>query len=485
MLNFTKASWKRGVACLLVLLSLLTVWGVAETMPEEQTYMPNEVINWEAVDAAVLEASESDGDPEVNIGNGLMNIIKSTGIYKSIEEGEWRQYAMIAVACALLYLAIVKEFEPLLLLPIAFGMLLANLPAAGMMSHASYSFYPTLQDAVVAVERLGKDMTDITWRFNEATGTMQYSLQTANAGLLYYLYHGVKLGIFPPIIFMGVGAMTDFSPLIANPKSLLLGAAAQLGIFLTFIGAKAMGFSASEAGSIGIIGGADGPTAIFVTTKLAPHLLGPIAVAAYSYMALVPVIQPPIMNALTTKKERMIRMGQLRTVSKTEVIIFPIAVTIIVSLLLPDAATLVGCLMFGNLVRVCGVTERLSKTIQNELCNIVTIFLGLTVGATTQGSTFLTWDTIKIVVLGVVAFGCGTAGGVLLAKLMNVLSGGTINPLIGSAGVSAVPMAARVSQREGQKADPGNFLLMHAMGPNVAGVIGSAVAAGVFIALFA
>jgi len=485
MLNFTKASWKRGVACLLVLLSLLTVWGVAETMPEEQTYMPNEVIDWNAVDAAVQEASEADADPEVNVVNGLVNIVKSTGIYKSIEEGEWRQYAMIAVACVLLYLAIVKEFEPLLLLPIAFGMLLANLPAAGMMSHASYSFYPTLQDAVVAVERLGKDMTDITWRFNEATGTMQYSLQTANAGLLYYLYHGVKLGIFPPIIFMGVGAMTDFSPLIANPKSLLLGAAAQLGIFLTFIGAKAMGFSASEAGSIGIIGGADGPTAIFVTTKLAPHLLGPIAVAAYSYMALVPVIQPPIMNALTTKKERMIRMGQLRTVSKTEVIIFPIAVTIIVSLLLPDAATLVGCLMFGNLVRVCGVTERLSKTIQNELCNIVTIFLGLTVGATTQGSTFLTWDTIKIVVLGVVAFGCGTAGGVLLAKLMNVLSGGTINPLIGSAGVSAVPMAARVSQREGQKADPGNFLLMHAMGPNVAGVIGSAVAAGVFIALFA
>ena len=485
MLNFTKASWKRGVACLLVLLSLLTVWGVAETMPEEQNYMPNEVIDWEAVDAAVQEASESEGDPEVNVVNGLVNIVKSTGIYKSIEEGEWRQYAMIAVACVLLYLAIVKEFEPLLLLPIAFGMLLANLPAAGMMSHASYSYYDTLQDAVVAVERLGKDMSDITWRFNEATGTMQYSLQTANAGLLYYLYQGVKLGIFPPIIFMGVGAMTDFSPLIANPKSLLLGAAAQLGIFLTFMGAKAMGFSASEAGSIGIIGGADGPTAIFVTTKLAPHLLGPIAVAAYSYMALVPVIQPPIMRALTTEKERKIRMGQLRTVSKTEVIIFPIAVTIIVSLLLPDAATLVGCLMFGNLIRVCGVTERLSKTIQNELCNIVTIFLGLTVGATTQGSTFLTMDTIKIVILGVIAFGCGTAGGVLLAKLMNVLSGGTINPLIGSAGVSAVPMAARVSQREGQKADPGNFLLMHAMGPNVAGVIGSAVAAGVFIALFA
>ena len=486
MLNFTKASWKRGIACLLVLLSLLTVWGVAETMPEEQTYMPNEVIDWDAVDAAVVAASESAADPEIDLVDGLVNIAKSTGIYKTIEEREWRQYAMIAVACVLLYLAIVKEFEPLLLLPIAFGMLLANLPAAGMMSHASYSYYDTLQDAVVAVERLGKDMSDITWRFNEATGTMQYSLQTANAGMLYYLYHGVKLGIFPPIIFMGVGAMTDFSPLIANPKSLLLGAAAQLGIFLTFIGAKALGFNAAEASSIGIIGGADGPTAIFVTTKLAPHLLGPIAVAAYSYMALVPVIQPPIMNALTTKKERMIRMGQLRTVSKTEVIVFPIAVTIIVSLLLPDAATLVGCLMFGNLVRVCGVTERLSKTMQNELCNIVTIFLGLTVGATTQGSTFLTMSTIKIVVLGVIAFGCGTAGGVLLGKLMNILAGGNaINPLIGSAGVSAVPMAARVSQKEGQKNDPGNFLLMHAMGPNVAGVIGSAVAAGVFISLFA
>jgi len=283
---------------------------------------------------------------------------------------------------------------------------------------------------------------------------------------------------------MGVGAMTDFAPLIANPKSLLLGAAAQLGIFLTFLGAKLLGFTASEAGAIGIIGGADGPTAIFVTTKLAPHLLGPIAVAAYSYMALVPVIQPPIMKALTTHKERTIRMGQLRQVSKTETIIFPIAVTIIVSLLLPDAATLVGMLMLGNLMRVCGVVERINKTAQNELCNIVTIFLGLTVGATTQGSTFLTMQTIYIVILGVIAFSFGTAGGVLLAKLMNILSGGQINPLIGSAGVSAVPMAARVSQKVGQEEDPGNFLLMHAMGPNVAGVIGSAVAAGVFIALF-
>ena len=284
---------------------------------------------------------------------------------------------------------------------------------------------------------------------------------------------------------MGVGAMTDFAPLIANPKSLLLGAAAQLGIFLTFIGAKALGFSAAEAGSIGIIGGADGPTAIFVTTKLAPHLLGAIAVAAYSYMALVPVIQPPIMKLLTTKKERCIRMGQLRPVSRTELVIFPIAVTIIVSLLLPDAASLVGMLMLGNLLRVSGVVERLNKTAQNELCNIVTIFLGLTVGATTDGTTFLTLDTLEILLLGVIAFGFGTAGGVLLGKLMNKLSRTPVNPLIGSAGVSAVPMAARVSQIVGQKDDPGNFLLMHAMGPNVSGVIGSAVAAGVFIALFA
>ena len=481
MLNFTKASWKRGVACLLVLLSLLTVWGVAETMPEEQTYMPNEVIDWEAVDAAVQEASESEGDPEVNVVNGLVNIVKSTGIYKSIEEGEWRQYAMIAVACVLLYLAIVKEFEPLLLLPIAFGMLLANLPAAGMMSHASYSYYDTLQDAVVAVERLGKDMSDITWRFNEATGTMQYSLQTANAGLLYYLYQGVKLGIFPPIIFMGVGAMTDFSPLIANPKSLLLGAAAQLGIFLTFIGAKAMGFSASEAGSIGIIGGADGPTAIFVTTKLAPHLLGPIAVAAYSYMALVPVIQPPIMKALTTEKERKIRMGQLRPVSKTEIIIFPIMVTIVVAMVLPSAAPLVGMLMLGNLFRESGVVDRLSDTAQNALMNIIVIFLGISVGATTNGKTFLTFDSLKVVALGLAAFCVGTAGGVLFGKLMYLITGGKVNPLIGAAGVSAVPMAARVAQKVGQQENPQNFLLMHAMGPNVAGVIGSAVAAGVLI----
>ncbi len=484
MYRHNKMSRMRGIACLLILFALLSAWAIAETSDAQEpavNYMVQEQTDAEEVAQAVQEASEAQKDPEIDVLQGLKKIVASTGFAK----GEWRQYVMIAVACLLLYLAIVKQFEPLLLLPIAFGMLLANLPAAGMMNHVSYTYYETLHDAAVAAEALGKDSCDIIWRYNEAAGMMQYSLQTANAGVLYYLYQGVKLGIFPPIIFMGVGAMTDFGPLIANPKSLLLGAAAQLGIFITFIGAKLMGFSAAEAGSIGIIGGADGPTAIFVTTKLAPHLLGAIAVAAYSYMALVPVIQPPIMKALTTKKERVIRMPQLRPVSRTELVIFPIMVTIVVSLLLPDAATLVGCLMFGNLCRVCGVTERLSKTIQNELCNIVTIFLGLTVGATTNGTTFLTLDTLKIVVLGVFAFGCGTAGGVLLAKLMNKLTGGKINPLIGSAGVSAVPMAARVSNKIGQQYDPGNFLLMNAMGPNVAGVIGSAVAAGVFISLFA
>ena len=488
MFKFKKVSLARGFACMVILLSLLTVWAFAETSVEadaDTAYMPHEVIDWDAVDAAVEEAAQADADPDINIIDALKNIAQSTGIAKSIETGDWKCYIMMAVACVLLYLAIVKQFEPLLLLTIAFGILLENLPSAGMMSHAGYTFYPTLQEAVVAATRLGKDMADITWRFNEAAGMMQYSLQTSNAGLLYYLYHGVKLGIYPPLIFMGVGAMTDFAPLIANPSALLMGAAAQLGIFITFIGAKALfGFTAREAAATGIIGGADGPTAIFVTTKLAPHLLGPIAVAAYSYMALVPVIRPPIMKALTTQKERTIRMGQLRSVSKTELVIFPILVTIIVSLLLPDAASLVGMLMLGNLMRVCGVTERLNKTAQNELCNIVTIFLGLTVGATTNGTTFLKLQTLEIVALGIVAFSFGTAGGVLLAKLMNKLSGGRINPLIGSAGVSAVPMAARVSQKVGQQYDPGNFLLMHAMGPNVAGVIGSAVAAGVFIALF-
>ena len=418
MFKMKKSSATRAFACLLILFMLLAGWAIAENaaatdaQPEaaeqvEETvaaeaaapaseYMPNMVADPADVAQAVEEAAQATEDPDISVFQGLKNIAGNTGF----ATGEWRQYAMIAVACVLLYLAIVKQFEPLLLLPIAFGMLLANLPSAGLMGHPTFTFYNSLKDAAVAAQRLGKDATDITYRFNEATGLMQYSLQTTNGGLLYYLYHGVKWGIFPPIIFMGVGAMTDFAPLIANPKSLLLGAAAQLGIFLTFIGAQALGFSAKEAGAIGIIGGADDPTAIFVTTKLAPHLLGPLAVAAYSYMALVPVIQPPIMRALTTEKERKIRMAQLRPVSKTETIIFPIVVTIIVSLLLPDAASLVGMLMLGNLMRVCGVVDRISKTAQNELCNIVTIFLGLTVGATTQGSTFLTMQTIYIVKIG-------------------------------------------------------------------------------------
>ena len=467
-------------ALLLIVVSLLPAVAFAasaDTPVAEGTNAPS------TENTAVQEtvAEEEEDQYSINFVDAIVNIAKSTGF----SSGEWRQYAMIAVACLLLYLAIVKKFEPLLLLPIAFGILLANLPGAGLMNHPNYKFFATLDEAVAYATKMGKDLSDVVMAYSEELGAMAYRVPYQNGGLLYYLYQGVKLGIYPPLIFMGVGAMTDFGPLLANPKSLLLGAAAQLGIFITFIGAILLGFNPQEAGAIGIIGGADGPTAIFVTTKLAPHLLGPIAVAAYSYMALVPVIQPPIMRALTTKKERSIVMEQLRPVSKTELIIFPIIVTIVVALLLPDAAALIGMLMLGNLFRVSGVTERLNKTATNELCNIVTIFLGVTVGATTNGETFLTLNTLKIVVLGVFAFGCGTAGGVLLAKLMNVLSGGKINPLIGSAGVSAVPMAARVSQSVGQKENPGNFLLMHAMGPNVAGVIGSAVAAGVFISLFA
>lgn len=363
-----------------------------------------------------------------------------------------QQVLMIGISFLLLFLAIKKGFEPLLLIPIAFGMFLANLPVAGLMSHPVYA----------------------------ADG----SLDTMG-GLLYYIYQGNKLGIFPPLIFLGVGAMTDFGPLIANPKSLLLGAAAQLGIFITFFGAIASGlFDPAEAASIGIIGGADGPTAIFLSSRLAPHLLGSIAVAAYSYMALVPVIQPPIMKLLTTKEERMIKMKQLRPVSKLEKIIFPIFATLIVSLIVPPAAALVGMLMLGNLFRESGAAARLTDTAQNALMNIVTIFLGVTVGATASAEAFLNVKTLAILGLGVVAFAFGTAGGVLLAKLMNKFSKDPINPLIGSAGVSAVPMAARVSQVVGQKENPGNFLLMHAMGPNVAGVIGSAVAAGVLLSLF-
>jgi len=381
----------------------------------------------------------------------LLDFAKSTGFYGLT----FGSIIMLSIACLLLYLAIVKKFEPLLLVPIAFGVLLTNLPFADLMAE------PLM----------------------EIKGNVIHTVQPG--GLLYYLFQGDHLGIFPPLIFMGVGAMTDFGPLIANPKSLLLGAAAQFGIFITFIGAIASGlFTAQEAASIGIIGGADGPTAIFLSSKLAPHLLGPIAIAAYSYMALVPIIQPPIMRLLTSKKERVIRMTQLRNVSKREKIIFPIIVTVIVSLMVPPAATLIGMLMLGNLFRECGVVGRLEDTAKNALINIITIFLGVTVGATATAEQFLKIETLAILALGVTAFAIGTASGVLLAKLMNKVMNVNINPLIGSAGVSAVPMAARVSQVVGQKEDPGNFLLMHAMGPNVAGVIGSAVSAGVLLSLF-
>ena len=387
--------------------------------------------------------------------DSLLRFVETSGFGAFFAEGGWKYAVMIALACFLLYLAIKKQFEPLLLLPIAFGMLLTNLPGAEM-------FHPTLFDE-----------GQIDWYDLYKTG-----------GLLDFLYLGVKLGIYPCLIFVGVGAMTDFGPLIANPKSFLLGAAAQLGIFATFLGAYALGFAPNECGSIGIIGGADGPTSIFITARLAPELLGPIAIAAYSYMARVPVIQPPLMRALTTDKERRIKMSQLRQVSKTEKILFPIIIAVVISLLLPSAAPLVGCLMLGNLMKECGVVDRLSKTVQNELMNIVVIFLGISVGATATAGSFLNFKTLGILVLGILAFSCGTAGGVLLAKLMNLFAkeGKKINPLIGSAGVSAVPMAARVSQTVGQEYDKSNFLLMHAMGPNVAGVVGSAVAAGILLA---
>ena len=372
-------------------------------------------------------------------------------------EGGWKYAVMLAVACVLLYLAIVKQFEPLLLLPIGFGMLMTNLPLDGIFH------------------------MDI---FINETNHIDWALLGSSGGMVDYIYLGVKLGIYPPLIFLGIGTMTDFEPLIARPSSLLLGAAAQLGIFFTFVGAKILGFTNQEAGAIGIIGGADGPTAIYVTTKLAPHLLGSIAVAAYCYMALVPVIQPPIMKVLTTEKERQIVMTAPRRVSKTEKILFPIIVTIIVALTLPDAAILVGCLLMGNLMKESGVVERITKTAGNELMNIITIFLGFSVGCTTNAATFLNIQTVEIIVLGIVAFGVGTAGGVILGKVMCVVTHGKINPLIGSAGVSAVPMAARVSQKVGQEYNPRNYLLMHAMGPNVAGVIGSAVAAGILINMF-
>jgi oxaloacetate decarboxylase beta subunit len=385
--------------------------------------------------------------------NSIKYLISDSGFVK----GNPLQFVMILLACFLIYLAIGKKYEPLLLLPIAFGMLLTNLPFAEL-------YHPEL--------------------FINESGHINIQELIDKGGLLDFLYLGVKLGIYPPLIFLGIGAMTDFGPLLANPKSLLLGAAAQIGIFLTLIGALLTGFfTPAEAGAIGIIGGADGPTAIYVTTRLAPHLLGPIAIAAYSYMALVPLIQPPIMKLLTTKKEREVVMEQLRPVSKLEKIMFPIVVTVIVCLFLPSAAPLVGMLMLGNLFKESGVVERINKTAQNELLNIITIFLGVSVGATATAENFLNVKTLSIIGLGLAAFALGTAFGVLFGKLMYYLTGGKVNPLIGSAGVSAVPMAARVSQKVGQEANPSNFLLMHAMGPNVAGVIGSAIAAGVLLSI--
>ena len=386
----------------------------------------------------------------------LINFAKSTGIYDFVEDPvlAGKTLLMYVIIGVLIYLAIGKKYEPLLLLPIAFGMLLANLPGAELF-HMEYFLREELN----------------------------YS-KILHGGLVDILYLGVKLGIYPSLIFLGVGAMTDFSPLIANPKSLLLGAAAQFGVFAAFIGALLLGFAPEAAAAIGIIGGADGPTAILVTKTLAPQLLGPIAIAAYSYMALIPIIQPPFMKLLTTKKERSVVMANLRPVSKVEKVVFPIVVTLLVVLLVPDAAPLVGFLMLGNLFNVCGVTERLSKTAQNELCNILTIFLGVSVGATADAATFLSKDTVFIILLGLCAFCFATCGGLLFGKLMYWLTGGKINPLIGSAGVSAVPMAARVSNTVGQQENPANFLLMHAMGPNVAGVIGSAVAAGIFLQFF-
>ena len=470
----------------------------------------------------------------------IINFLQQTGFYMFGQDGNWKCLIMIAISFILMYLAIVKGFEPLLLLPISFGMLCTNLPGADMFheilfagGHVHWDLFggtpvtasfiaemseSGVSDAVLAPyfqqllasaqEAFGADtiqqvasevMAAAGGTISEFTAQAQavaqaeqaaavYGMElagpTVNLGLLDVLYLGVKLGIYPCLIFMGVGSMTDFGPLIANPKSLLLGAAAQLGIFMTYVGTQLLGFTSQESSSIGIIGGADGPTAIFVTTRLAPHLLGPIAVAAYSYMALVPVIQPPIMKALTTEKERQIVMTAPRRVSKTEKILFPIIVTIIVALTLPDAAILVGCLMMGNLMKESGVVERITKTAGNELMNIITIFLGFSVGCTTNAATFLNIQTVEIIVLGIVAFGVGTAGGVLLGKVMCVVTHGKINPLIGSAGVSAVPMAARVSQKVGQEYNPRNYLLMHAMGPNVAGVIGSAVAAGILINMF-
>ena len=404
------------------------------------------------------------------LGEIIVNLFRDSGLCSL----SWENYVMIAISFILMFLAIKKQYEPLLLLPIAFGMMLVNI-FPGIMGNPSTTLM-TEQQVIAA----GFDPSSYTTTVFD--GVTYYNV-TKNGGLFYYLYQGVHLGIFPPLIFLGIGAMTDFGPLIANPKSFILGAAAQIGIFITFIGAILLGFMPKEAGSIAIIGGADGPTAIFVTSQLSPELLGPIAVAAYSYMALVPIIQPPIMKLLTTKKERSIVMEQLRPVSKLEKILFPIVVVVLVAILLPDAAPLVGMLMLGNLFKESGVVERIAKTAQNELMNIVTIFLGVTVGATASGTLFLTPKTLGIIALGLIAFCLGTACGVLFGKIMCWATHGKVNPLIGSAGVSAVPMAARISQKVGQEENPANFLLMHAMGPNVAGVIGSAVAAGVLISV--
>ena len=449
----------------------------------------------------MLQLIMSEGNQWVD---SLRKLWQSTGLTGIGGSGFWLNIVMMLIACVLMYLAIVKKFEPMLLLPIAFGMFLINIPGAyevlfgtkgyiitneagGVIASATQEqliqVYPWLSadmftgDFSAVVNAFGANMPD--------AGVVQVAYEVvANKGLFYYLYKGVDWVIFPPLIFLGIGAMTDFGPLIANPKSLLLGAAAQVGIIVAFFLSVLVGFTPQEAASIGIIGGADGPTAIYLTSKLASDMVPVIAIAAYSYMALIPVIQPPIMKLLTTKKERMIRMEQLRTVSKTEKIIFPIVVTALVGVLLPSALPLLGMLMLGNLMKESGVVPRLTKTASNELINIITIMLGVVVGSKTYAQTFLTFDTLKIIVLGVVAFACGTAGGVLLGKLMSILSGGKINPLIGAAGVSAVPMAARVAQDVGAKEDPQNYLLMHAMGPNVAGVIGSAVAAGVLLAIF-
>ena len=453
----------------------------------------------------------------------IKNFLTDTGVFQLFSASEetfvfdemwWQTAVMFLISFVLVYLAIVKGFEPLLLLPIAIGMLLTNIPGGGMFN---LDFFIPSQEKIELLEAafadswltltefedlkaIGLPVADFFGEigaegieFSETAynGLMEnltavnYGDVLHHGGLLDLLYLGVKLGIYPCLIFIGIGAMTDFSPLIANPKSLLIGAGAQLGVFVAFAGALLLGFSPEAAASIGIIGGADGPTAILVTKTLEPALLGAIAIAAYSYMALIPMIQPPFMKMLTTKKERQIKMVTLRQVSKTEKILFPVVVTFVVGLIIPDALPLIGCLMFGNLLNACGVTDRLSKTAQNELMNIVTIFLGISVGATASAANFLRFETIKIIVLGLTAFCISTMGGLLTAKVMNWLSGGKINPLIGSAGVSAVPMAARVSQKVGQSEDPSNFLLMHAMGPNVAGVIGSAVAAGVFLSMFA